>query len=148
MNGKVLTFYLGGSLYGIDIKLVKEINRNVDFTPVPGSDASILGLFNMRGQIVTIFNLAHIIGSDENVSLDLCPCIILKPTDENQHFIGFMIDKTGDVVDIEDSVCELPPANVSSIESDYIKSVVKLENDLLLVIEPGKIFTAEELSFQ
>lgn len=140
MTGKVLTFYLRGNLFGIDIKLVKEINRNVEFTPVPGARTCVLGLFNMRGQIVTIFDLSQMIGMVEDLSKLSSTCIILKQTGSAQNHIGFLTDKLGDVIDISQDECELPPANVSSIESEFIQSVVKLDERLLIIIEPEKIF--------
>jgi len=140
MTEKVLTFFLNGKLFGIDIKLIKEINRNVEFTPVPDSKPSILGLFNMRGQIVTIFDLSQMIGISGDLSKNSYTCIILKPTNNAQNHVGFLIDKPDDVIDINRDYCEVPPANVSSIETEYIQDIVKLERGLLIIMEPEKIF--------
>lgn len=140
MIGKVLTFYLSGSLFGIDIKLIKEINRNVEYSPVPGAGSNILGLFNMRGQIVTIFDLSQMIGITEEQALRSSTCIILKPMGHAQNHVGFLIDKPGDVIDINEDHSELPPANVSSVENDYIQNVVMLDEKLLIIIDPEKIF--------
>lgn len=140
MSEKVLTFYLQGGLFGIDITLVKEINRNIEFTPVPDASPSIAGLFNMRGQVVTLFNLAKLMNYEENSEVKKLVCIILKapPNDPNQ--IGFLIDRPGDVVDIEKDSSEIPPANVGNIDGEYISSIVKLESELLMIIDPNKIF--------
>ena len=54
MQGKILTFYLQGELFGIDIKLVKEINRKINYTKVPGAPDFVVGLFNMRGQVNSV----------------------------------------------------------------------------------------------
>ena len=50
-----------GELFGIDIGLVKEINRKIKYTEVPGAPEHIVGLYNMRGQVVTIFDVACIL---------------------------------------------------------------------------------------
>lgn len=140
MIGKVLTFYLRGNLFGIDIKLIKEINRNVEYTPVPGANINILGLFNMRGQIVTIFDLSQMIGTIDEIGINSSTCIILKPMGIAQNHVGFLIDRPGDVLDITEGHSELPPANVSSIENDYIQNVVVLDESLLIIIDPERIF--------
>lgn len=141
MIGKVLTFYLNNSLLGIDITLVSEINRNVEYTPVPDAKKHIVGLFNMRGQVVTLFNLAKLMGYEAENIENKSACIILKapPNDPNQ--IGFLINRSGDVVDIEKENCEPPPANVEIIDGEFINSVVKLKDELLMIINPQKIFT-------
>lgn len=139
MMMKVLTFYLCESLLGIDVTLVKEINRNVDFSPVPGSQQYIVGFLNMRGQVVTLFDLANLINLESENILRAHTCIILKtPRDPDQ--VGFLIDRPGDVVDIDVEECEVPPANVGGVEGEFIDSIVKLENELLIIIDPKKIF--------
>lgn len=137
---KYLTFYLCGNLLGVDVTLVREINRQVEYTQVPDTAPYIVGLFNMRGQVVTLFDIARIMHCDEKDWGKKVACIILKapPNDPNQ--IGFLIDGFGDVLDVTAEDLEPPPANVSGINGDYIKSIVKLENELLLIIDPEKLF--------
>jgi len=139
MIKKVLTFYLCGRFLGIDVTLVKEINRNVDFSFVPGSKEHIVGLLNMRGQVVTLFNLAKLLELDEEIEQRGLTCIILKaPKDPNQ--VGFLIDRPGDVIEIDKEDCELPPANVGALECEFINCIVKLRDELLTIIDPKKIF--------
>lgn len=136
---KVLTFYLGGSLLGIDVTLVREINRNVDYSIVPGSKDYIVGFLNMRGQVVTLFDLASLLKLESEAEQKGRTCIILKaPRDPDQ--VGFLIDHPGDVIDIDKEECELPPANVGGVEGEFINSIVKLRNELLIIIDPQKIF--------
>jgi purine-binding chemotaxis protein CheW len=140
MIEKVLTFYLKDTLFGINITLIKEINRNAEYTSVPDAKPYIIGLFNMRGQIVTLFDLGKILGLPESDKSAGSACVILKykPNDPNQS--GFLIDRTGDVIDIDREECELPPANIGYLEGEYIDSVVKLSNELLILIDPDKVF--------
>jgi chemotaxis signal transduction protein len=44
LNGKVLSFYINNTLFGINITLIREINRNVEYTPVPDAPPYIVGL--------------------------------------------------------------------------------------------------------
>lgn len=138
MTEKILTFYLGGSLLGINLKLAKEINRNIEYTPVPGVQPYIIGFLNMRGQVVTLFDLGKLIGMNKDSEDEGLACIILKsPKDPDQ--IGFMIDRPGDVIEIDIEEYELPPANIGIVESEFIESIVKLKEELLIVINPEKI---------
>ena len=139
MTEKFLTFYLCDSLLGINVTLIKEINRNIEYTPVPGAQSHIEGLFNMRGQVVTLFDLTKLLGIEEKAEQKKLSCIILKvPRDPDQ--VGFFIDRPGDVIDVNRDDCELPPANVGGVEGEYINSVVKLDKEILIIIEPGRIF--------
>ena len=144
MTGKALSFFLKNKMFGLDIKLVKEISRKVEFSEVPDSDPHIVGLMNLRGQVITLFHLGKILGlnsenADEN---DEAACIILKSLPNQPHQIGFLIDRTGDVVDIQDDWCEKTPANVEEINGEYIKEVVKLNNELLIMLDTEIVFDA------
>lgn len=140
MIEKVLTFYLCEGLFGIDITLVKEINRNVEYTPVPDAKSHIVGLFNMRGQIVTLFNLKKLMGYEGNGEQQRSTCIILKSPPNDPDQIGFLIDCSGDVIDVNKEESESLPANAGSIEEEFLSSVIKLKNELLMIIDPEKIF--------
>lgn len=133
---------MNDSLFGIDIVLIREINRNVEYTSVPGARPYIVGLFNMRGQVVTLFNLSRLIGIRKEDGKLRTTCIILKAPANDPNQIGFLIDKPGDVIDLDKEDCEVPPANVVGVEGEYISQVVKLKDQLLMILDPDKIFKA------
>lgn len=138
---KVFTFYLEESLFGIDINRVKEINRHVEFTPVPGSKPFVKGLFNMRGQVVTLFDLGKILGYQvDKRETGRNACVILKAAANDPNQVGFLIDRPGDVVELDPAECELPPANVGGIDGEYIASIAKLQGKLLIIIRSERIF--------
>ncbi|MEN8908137.1 MAG: chemotaxis protein CheW [Clostridiales bacterium] len=137
---KILSFWIENELFGIDIECVKEINRKVEYTIVQRAPKNIVGLFNMRGQIVTIFNLADFFGYSNKKLKDKVTCIILKSEIGSPNQKGFIIDKSGDVIDVKENVCEKPPANVNSYEAKYIHTIVRLKNNLLRVIKADLIF--------
>ncbi|SDY22752.1 chemotaxis protein CheW [Tindallia californiensis] len=143
MNGKALTFFINEKMFGLDIKLVKEISRKVEFSEVPDSDPNIVGLMNLRGQVVTLFRLSNILELESSSQNDESACIILKALPNQPHQIGFLIDRTGDVVDIQDGWCEKTPANVEEVKSEYIKEVVKLDNKLLLMLDTDVVFDTQ-----
>lgn len=145
MNGKILTFYLGGELFGIDIDLVKEINRKIRFTKVPGAPDFIVGLFNMRGQVVTVFDLAGRIYGEEGEIAKEPTCIILKNHDLGSEHMGFIVDRPGDVVDVDEDLCEPLPGNTNHIDGRFIKEVVKFEDHLVMMIDTDTIFELEDI---
>jgi purine-binding chemotaxis protein CheW len=131
----ILSFWLGDELFGIDLCNVKEINRNVEYTTVPRADKKIVGLFNMRGQVVTLFDLAAILGYSNKKPSGKVTCIILDLENNTTEQRGFIIDKSGDVMEVDENQCEMPPANINSFECKFIKTIVRLENNILRVVE-------------
>ncbi|EIW20286.1 MULTISPECIES: chemotaxis protein CheW [Pelosinus] len=141
MTGKILTFYLGGSLCGIDIVFAKEINRNVKYTTVPGGASHVVGLLNLRGQVVTLFDLAQILHLNQKQEDKQTKCIILKGLFQGDH-IGFFIDKLAEVIDITPDMCELPPANIKNLQGRFISEIVKYNKEMILMLDINKIFDA------
>ncbi|MFZ5644109.1 MAG: chemotaxis protein CheW [Bacillota bacterium] len=145
MNGKVLTFFMGGNHFGIDILAVKEINRKVELTRVPDAPSYVAGLLNMRGQVVTLINLGGLMGYELEMKTENLTCIILKNSPENQDYAGFLIDHPGSVVDILDENCEPPPANIAYPENKYIREVAKVDGGLLMIINYQEILKSGSL---
>ncbi len=142
MTGKVLTFNLCGSLCGIDIAFAKEISRDVTFTQIPGEQTNILGLLSLRGQIVTLFDLGKTLTFNNKQQKQGQHCIILKSMPTNPDPIGFFVDALGDVITVTDDMCEPAPANIYNKEGRFITEVVKLENDIVLVLDLEKIVSS------
>jgi len=149
MNGKVLSFYLHQKMFGLDINLVKEISRRVEYSHVPDSDPTVVGLMNLRGQIVTLFDLSRILGltsmgfehnKNEKSIVKNTACIILKSQGNSSNQVGFLIDDSGDVLDIQHDWCEKTPANVEEVRGEYISEVVKLQEKLLLILDAERVF--------
>ena len=139
MTGRLLTFYLCGSLCGIDIKIAQEINRNITYTSVPGARDYVVGLLNLRGQIVTLLDLAQLLNFKQIGDNNQKHCIILKSRLAEPHKVGFFIDKLGDVIDVTAEMCELAPANIIDRENPFIHEVVKLEDEIVLVLDLAKM---------
>ena len=148
------TFMLGEQLFGIDILVVREINKHLDITPVYLAPEYIRGLVNLRGQLVTVMDLNALLGLGLS---ELSPCshnVILKTSTElavMQHpaegvdafftgdKVGFIVDDIGDVVYVETEEIEAPPANIGDIDGRYLSGVVKLEGKLLPILSTHKL---------
>ncbi|MEA1971754.1 MAG: chemotaxis protein CheW [Candidatus Cloacimonadota bacterium] len=150
---QVTTFFLGDTFCGVDILRAKEINDQMKFTPVPDSPDYVKGLLNLRGEIITIFDLGKRLGRKQTEIKDNTRNLIIKTDNAANDLIesgqltdsigndafGFIVDKIGDVVSLNNKHIKPAPANVGNIAGKYIYGVVELENQLLV------IFNLEEL---
>ncbi len=135
---KLLTFRLDGVLFGIDIKAVKELNRNVWYTPAPTASDDVIGLCNIRGRIVTLFDLSYMLGYGKLALPERLNCIVLK--DKGGDSVGFAADMAEDVLVVDDGQIKEPPANISASVREYLTGIAELAEDLLLIINQGKLF--------
>lgn len=152
------TFRLGDRLFGLDIMMIREINRILDITPVPHARDHIRGLINLRGQIVTIQDLGHRLGLPRLAIGEESHNIILKTNAEltaarqagsgktfttSNDLVGFLVDAIGDVVEAEDASIEPPSANVSEAEGRFLSGVIQTEAGLLVLLDVHEVLHGE-----
>lgn len=97
---RIVTFFAGESLCGIDIMETQEIIKTTQMTPVPLAPDTISGIINLRGSIVTVIDLNRRLGlSEESGFIDPVShrIIIVRIQEES---IGLLVNAIGDVIDI------------------------------------------------
>ena len=151
------TFRLGDRLFGLDLMMIREINRILAITPVPHADRHIRGLINLRGQIVTIIDLGVRLGLPARDIGEESHNIILKTNAElaaarqagdtqarasSTDLVGFLVDAIGDVVEADESRIEPPSANVGEEESQFLSGVIKTEGGLLVLLDVKEVLSS------
>jgi purine-binding chemotaxis protein CheW len=129
------SFYMGDNLFGVDIRLIREINRNVDITPVDSAPDFVRGLLNLRGQIVTVIDIGVRMGlRSEKKKVEGARCIVLKTSEEiavkrsedqtledtSRDIVAFYVDSIGDMVTLDEKEIEPSPANIGDVEGKFI----------------------------
>lgn len=137
---KLLTFCLKKDNFAIDIDLVKGITRNVEYTPLLGTKGYIKGLMNLRGNIITIFDLYTLLSYDGDERNKSSKCVVLKPYEDNNDQIGFLVEKTGDVIEVNDEKLYELPGNYGQAKKQYISNIIKFNNELISIVDFKKIF--------
>lgn len=142
------TFNVGEHLLGLDILGVREIIRVSDLTPVPRAESAIRGLLNLRGQIVTILDLAVRLGLPPPAITESSHIVILKNDSRQQggkgeglDLVGLLVDAIGDVIEADESRMEPPPANVMEGDDRFLAGVLKTDLGLLVLINLPELLT-------
>jgi len=137
------TFYLGQYYFGITVELVQEIIRFQPITPVALAPKAVAGLINLRGQIVTAIDLRVLLGmpvrNDDESQMN-----IVVQTDDG--VFSLLVDRIGDSLKLDDSLSELPPANVVGIAKELIKNAYMLDESLLLTMNVNELVSMDFLS--
>jgi purine-binding chemotaxis protein CheW len=136
-----VTFYLDSEKYGINVMSVQEVLRITDIAPVPGAPHYVLGIINLRGNVVTVIDTRTRFGLTEKESDDATRIVIIES--DNQ-VIGILVDSVAEVVDLAKSDIETTP-NVGNDESSkYIQGVSSQGEQLLILVDVDKLLTEEE----
>ena len=131
------TFYLGDCLCGVDISLVQEINDDLTITKVPLAPEFVMGIMNLRGQIVTIIDQGSKLGYKSTGPKEDKRIIIIKSQDEH---IGLLVDRVTEVSSVTKADVGPPPPNVKGIQGTYFSGIVRTNyHELLAVLNVEKL---------
>ena len=119
----------------------QEINRQRDLTLVPHTPPEVRGVINLRGEVVTVLDLRRVLGLGEVELGRATRNIILRSGKES---VGVLVDRLGDVVRVEASELQPPPANVSGLDARFMLGVHQQEDELLVVLRIEEVLATQE----
>jgi len=134
------TFHVGDLFLGIEVERIQEVLRDSIVTAVPKAPSAILGLINLRGQIVTAVDLRTRFGLPSRDSEASSTILVLDGANE---LLSLVVDRAGDVVEVEDDHFEEPPDTLKNESRRLVRGAYKLEHRLLLVLDPDHAFDLE-----
>ena len=137
----VSTFNLGEALFGIDTLQVQEVIPFSVLTPVYHAPDSILGILNLRGQIVTVLDLARRleIDLDENRPANH----ILIVTWRGEH-VGLLVDQAADVIPVDLDGLVDAPLNVSAAQRKCIQGISQAGARPVAILDVNSVLDEEE----
>lgn len=133
---ELATFYVGDALCGMDILKVQEINKLLDMTAVPQAPDYVMGIINLRGQIVTVIDLGKKLGLTSIDVNESCRNIIVNSRNE---YVGLLVTRIGDVVEAEWDKVEKPPANIGGVQGAFFKGVFKTKDSLIGILNAERV---------
>ncbi|AYE36520.1 chemotaxis protein CheW [Borrelia turcica IST7] len=141
LDFKVVSFNIGDDNYLIDIMKVKEIRKSSNFTYVPNARRYVVGLDNLRGEIISIIDL-RIMFNLKTSERELEDIMVLRNEDL---LIGIIVDKVNNVFSIDSSLIQDPhPVLSQDALIKYIKGVIEHENKLYVLLDIDKVFNYDE----
>lgn len=136
-----VTFYLEEEKYGVPVDQVKEVLRYTEITPVPGAPGYVLGIINLRGNIVTILDTRARFALPEREVDDETRFVILEVAEQ---VVGILVDSVSEVMRLRGSEIETAP-NVGNDESSkYIQGVASRDSNLLILVDLDKLLSDSE----
>jgi purine-binding chemotaxis protein CheW len=137
-----VTFSLDGETYGINVMQVQEVLRETEVAPVPGAPAYVLGIINLRGNVVTVIDARLRFGLQPKPSDDLTRVIVIEV---RRQIVGILVDSVAEVVDVDRSSIDSAPSAGTAETAKYIQGVVNRASDLLILIDLNKLLTEVEV---
>ncbi|QFI36687.1 chemotaxis protein CheW [Moritella marina ATCC 15381] len=136
-----VTFKLENEIYGVNVMQVQEVLRYTEIAPVPGAPHYVIGIINLRGNVVTVI--------DTRVRFGLMPSEVSENSriviiEAEKQVIGILVDGVAEVVYLRSSEIDMAP-NVGTDESaKFIQGVSNREGELLILVDLNKFLSDDE----
>ncbi|MBI4911318.1 MAG: chemotaxis protein CheW [Acidobacteria bacterium] len=142
-SGQLVTFALDGVEFGLDIDRVQEITTRSEITPVPGAPSFVLGVINLRGQIIPVLDSRQRFHLQPAPPSNRTRIIILNLAGEPT---GLQVDAVAEVVKLDDFQLRDTPPLVAGIRSEYLAGMVTAGNRLITLIALDRILDSAEFA--
>jgi len=136
-----VTFRLDNEKYGIRVMQVQEVLRMTEIAPVPGAPDYVLGIINLRGNVVTVIDSRKRFGLSEAEADDSTRIVIIEA---EKHVVGILVDSVAEVVDLQTSEIDAAPNVGNDDSSKYIQGVSSRDKELLILVDVNKLLSDDE----
>ncbi|MDW3060551.1 chemotaxis protein CheW, partial [Vibrio sp. 1978] len=143
-NDEVLqwvTFQLEEETYGINVMQVREVLRYTEIAPVPGAPDYVLGIINLRGNVVTVIDTRSRFGLMEGEVTDNTRIIVIE---SERQVIGILVDSVAEVVYLRSSEIDTTPSVGTDESAKFIQGVSNRDGKLLILVDLNKLLTDDE----
>ncbi len=143
-NDEVLqwvTFQLEEETYGINVMQVREVLRYTEIAPVPGAPDYVLGIINLRGNVVTVIDTRSRFGLMEGEVTDNTRIIVIE---SERQVIGILVDSVAEVVYLRSSEIDTTPSVGTDESAKFIQGVSNRDGKLLILVDLNKLLSDEE----
>jgi purine-binding chemotaxis protein CheW len=135
---QVVVFAMGEEEYGIDIEKVQSIMRLPETTMLPGTADYVLGIFNLRGDIIPVVDLKKMSMGVASVATEETRVIVVEI---GSHRVGLIVDEVAEVVKVPADVIVSAGSIGTTISADYLLGIARLGERLLILLNVDRLLS-------
>jgi purine-binding chemotaxis protein CheW len=140
---QLVGFRLAGELYGIEITKVREIILITEITRIPQTPHYVKGLINLRSTVIPVIDLRALVGLPEPEITDENRIMVVRA---GGRLMGIIVDAVSEVLRIKHEQIAPPPPTVAKLGQEYLTGLVRLEKQLLILLDIDKMFGSQEIA--
>ncbi|MBW8190780.1 chemotaxis protein CheW [Neiella marina] len=136
-----VTFRLDNETYGINVMQVQEVLRYTEIAPVPGAPGYVMGIINLRGNVVTVIDTRSRFGLQSAEVTENSRIVIIEA---EKQVIGILVDSVAEVVYLRSSEIDSAPNVGTEDSAKFIQGVSNRDDELLILVDLNKLLNDEE----
>ena len=136
------TFFVGNTLCALDASGVQEVLRVGSVTRVRHAPDQVAGVINLRGKIVTLLDLGMLLGFGKSVVTRESRIFVVE---DRLEFIGVLVDRVADVVEVEMGQQEALPINMPSAQARFFQGVCRAGGRVIALLNSREVLNESSL---
>jgi purine-binding chemotaxis protein CheW len=142
-----LIFRLDQERYAVPVHKADEVVEYQKITFVPRSPDFLLGIINLRGQLVPVMDMRRRFGLEDGEVTDETRIMILNVVCGDEEIaLGVLVDEVSGVIDLNRSDIDPPPQFGTGAQEGVIQATARTSDGIVLVLDPDALLTEEFLS--
>jgi purine-binding chemotaxis protein CheW len=135
---------LGSESYALEVARVREVLDVASLTRVPGGMRSLVGLYNLRGHVVPVWNLRIPFQLNDDRVQERVPSVLMVEPDAAQpsRVAGLLVDRVSDVLDFAPGDVQPAPTLGLGGGSRFVRGLIRHQERFLLVLDLDRVFAA------
>lgn len=140
-------FSLAEELFAIEVTRAREILDMVPITKVPQTPAYLLGVINLRGQVVPVVDMRRKLGMPEGtLTKDSCIIVLEASFEGEVVIVGALADQVEEVLELGSHQIEPAPRLGSRLRTDFIRGIGNVNEQFLIILDIDRVFSSEEIA--
>ncbi|MBU6266338.1 MAG: chemotaxis protein CheW [Sphingomonadales bacterium] len=131
MNRQLITFEIERQLFGIDIVAIREIRAWQTVTRIPGVPPHVIGVANLRGAIIPVFDIALRFGWKATQTDERHAIIVVEVGGQ---MFGLVAESVSDLVEINGASLQPPPALQDAAMAAFLEGIAPGAGDRLIMV--------------
>jgi purine-binding chemotaxis protein CheW len=138
-----VVFQLGGEGYALEVMRVQEVKDMPELTEVPGGPKSLLGVINLRGRVIPVYDLRMPFGLSKETKTTRAPCVLIveSAVGSDVQITGLLVDRVSDVLEFSPDEVQAAPQLGLGKATPFVRGLIRHQDTFLLVLDLDRIFS-------
>lgn len=138
-----VVFRLGGEGYALEVLRVQEVLDVLAITEVPGASPCLLGVINLRGHVVPVYDLRLPFGLPIDPKPARAPSVLIVENEagNDSDVTGLLVDRVSDVLEFAPEQVQPSPQLGLGKTTPFIRGLIRHQDAFLLVLDVDRVFS-------
>ena len=138
-----VVFRLGGEGYALEVLRVQEVLDVLAMTEVPGASRCLLGVINLRGHVVPVYDLRIPFGLPVDAKPARAPSVLIVENEagNDSEVTGLLVDRVSDVLEFSPEQVQPSPQLGLGKTTPFVRGLIRHQDAFLLVLDVDRVFS-------